>query len=97
MDEQDVKIAVLDTKIEGIREQQKAHADNNDQKFERMFDYLKPVNEWVIQNKELPSQVKTLWDFHQQNKGFLSATRLLTAAIGGTIVALADFFFGGHR
>ncbi len=92
MDEQDVKIAVLDTKIEGIREQQKAHADNSDKKFDRMFEYLKPVNEWVIQNKELPERVKILWDFHHQNKGFLSATRLLTASVGGCIVAAADFF-----
>lgn len=92
-DEQDVKIAILDTKIEGIREQQKAHADSSDKKFERVFEYVKPVSDWVLQNKETPAQVKVLWDFHQQNKGFLSATRLLTASIGGMIVAAADFFF----
>lgn len=108
MDEQDVKIAVLDTKLEGLREQHKAQSDRitdmlkqqNEtaiEKFTKLFDYMKPAVEFAYQNKDMPGQVKTLWDFHQQNKGFLSATRLLTASIGGAIVALADFLFGGHR
>ena len=56
MDEQDVKIAVLETKIEGIRDQQRVHADNTDRKFERTFDYLKPISEWVQKNSDLPKE-----------------------------------------
>jgi hypothetical protein len=101
MDEQDVKIAILSTKLEGIDERQKSmgehqklNAQNTDTKFERVFDYLKPMSEWVSQNKDLPNQVKTLWDFHQQNKGFLSATRLITGACGGAVVALIELWGG---
>lgn len=92
-DEQDIQIAVLGTQMEGLREQQKAHADTNDKKFDRVFEYLKPISEFVSQNRETSAQVKTLWDFHQQNKGFLSATRLITGAMGGLMVFLADFVF----
>jgi len=104
MDEQDVKIAILTTKLEGIGDQQKSLAEhqklqaaNTDTKFERIFDYLKPMSEWVQQNRNLPDQVKTLWDFHQQNKGFLSATRLITGATGGLIVALIEIFMESKR
>lgn len=104
MDEQDVKIAILNTKMESLGEQQKSMGEhqrlqalNTDTKFERVFDYLKPMAEWVQQNRDIPSQVKTLWDFHQQNKGFLTATRILTAAVGGSVVALADFFLSWKR
>lgn len=106
-DEQDVKIAVLDTKMEGLRLQHKEQSDRitdmlnqqnkaQDSKFDKLFDYIKPAVEFAQQNKGMPDQVKVLWDFHQQNKGFLSATRLLTAAIGGAMVAAIDWFFGRH-
>lgn len=106
-DEQDVKIAVLDTKLEGLREQHKAQSDRitdmlkqqnvaSDGKFDKLFDYIKPAIEFAQQNKDMPGQVKVLWDFHQQNRGFLSATRLITAAVGGAVVAAADWFFGRH-
>lgn len=106
-DEQDVKIAILETKFDGLREQHKAQTDkivdmlkqqNNESegKFSKLFDYIKPAVEFATINKDMPGQVKVLWDFHQQNKGFLSATRLITAAIGGAIVAIADWMFGRH-
>lgn len=102
-DEQDVKIAVLETKFDGLREQHKAQTDKIVAMLERqnkdaveenkaLKDYIKPAVEFATVNKDMPAQVKVLWDFHQQNKGFLSAARLMTAAIGGVIVAFCDWF-----
>jgi excinuclease UvrABC nuclease subunit len=39
------------------------------------------------------AKVDQLWDFHQQNKGFLTATRLLTASVGGLAVAVAEHYW----
>ena len=106
-DEQDVKIAVLDTKMEGLRIQHREQTDeikgmlnqqNNSQesKFDKLFEYIKPAVEFAQKNIEMPDKVRVLWDFHQQNKGFLSATRLITGAAGGGLALLAEWFLGRH-
>lgn len=104
MDEQDVKIAVLETKFDGLRDQHKAQTDKIVSMLETqnktaadLREYMKPAIEFATVNKDMPGQVKVLWDFHQQNKGFLSATRLLTATVGGIVVALADFLIGWKK
>lgn len=102
-DEQDIKIAVLETKVDGLRDQHKAQSDRivdmltqqntgTNDRFNKLTEYIKPAVEFAQINKDIPGQVKVLWDFHQQNRGFLSATRILTATIGGIVVAIADFF-----
>lgn len=60
---------------------------------EKLDDKLDKINSWADSNKEVPDKVNKLWDFHQQNKGFLSATRLLTAGVGGAVVAMIDTIF----
>lgn len=47
----DIKIAVLEEKISGIREQQKAHAEKTDQSFKVVFTKLEDVLESMNKGK----------------------------------------------
>lgn len=108
MEEQNVKIAVLETKIEGLREQHKAQSDKIfdmlqhqnetvNSRFTELSKYITPAVEFAVANKEIPERVSILWDFHNQNKGFLSATRLITGAAGGAIGAGITYLLGMHK
>jgi hypothetical protein len=76
---------------------------DHDKRWDRMFGFVKEMDGkldavvlWTGSNQGVPEKVSKLWDFHQQNKGFLSATRLLTGGaggfIGGIAVLLVDYF-----
>lgn len=102
-DEQDVKIAILETKFDGLRDQHKAQSDKivdmltqQNDTAKSLREYIKPAVEFATVNKDMPGQVKVLWDFHQQNKGFLSATRLLTGGVGGLFALFVDWILRKH-
>lgn len=74
--------------------------DEQDKKWDRIFLFIESLDkkldeltDWKNSNIDVPVKVAKLWDFHQQNMGFLSATRLLTAGVGGAIVATIDHFW----
>lgn len=98
MDEQDVKIAVLDTKLEGLREQQKVHSDDTKKGFEKVMDTLRPISEFVVKNGEIPKTVEMLEKAHNKQTGFLNASRIFAGAIGGGIAVLGEWLLtGGHK
>lgn len=98
MEDTAIKVAVIDEQIKGLREQQKAHAESTDKKFDKTFEYLKPIAEWVQENKNIPERVrdseaniKTLQEYQNEQKGFFKASNFYATGIGGLIVATIDF------
>lgn len=89
---------VLQERLENHMEDDRDKWEKTFRLFNTMDGKLDTVVDWISENKFIPDKVAKLWDFHQQNKGFLSATRLLTGGaggfIGGAAVLLVEWF---HR
>lgn len=82
--EQDIKIAVMESQIEGLREQHKSHK-------EEITKSLSAVTEAINGIRE---DIKQIYEFVNKSRGSIAATILGASAIGGIVVAVATAIIG---
>ena len=82
MDEQDVKIAVLENEVAGLREQHKAH------KIETVASLDKLTDAVFDAIKALRDDVKNIYEFINKSKGYVLACMLLCSILAGLISAI---------
>jgi hypothetical protein len=82
----ETKIAVLEEKLSGLREQAKAHQDN----VAKMF---ADQNEMI---KHLFEKVDVLNAALNRGKGAFTASLLLAGAIGTGVTTVVEYFLGKH-
>lgn len=99
-----VKVAVLATEINGLREQQKSHAETMFKKLDdhanaaeratnAIMNRIDPIAEWIQQNHEIPGRITVLWDERNNTKGFFKASSILGGALSGGLIMLAEKLF----
>lgn len=86
----ETSVVLLQHELQGLREQQKAHASETRETLGNISATMKTMNEWLIRNEKIPIQVEELYTFHQRQKGFLNAARIFTGAIGGGIAFIIE-------
>ena len=84
-DTPEVKMAVLTNEVQGLREQQKSHADETRTTLSNISTTLVGVNNWMQQNTNLPKEHEELWTHHQRQKGFINASRIIMGTLGGMV------------
>ena len=84
-DEQDVKIAVLEREVAGLREQHRAHKEEISQSLREVavnfFDSI----------KEIRTDIKNIYEFINRSKGALAFLILCSSALGGIVVAVVSW------
>jgi hypothetical protein len=85
IDDQDIKIAVMQTQIEGLREQHKSHKEEITRSLanlaDKMFDSINGIR----------SDIKDIYEFVNRSKGSLAALLLCASALGGVVVAVTSW------
>ncbi|MEI6730596.1 MAG: hypothetical protein WCL30_04990 [Pseudomonadota bacterium] len=80
--EQQIKIAVLESEIRGLREQHKAHKDDITKSLsdlaDKVFDAISGIR----------TEIKDIYAFINRSKGGIAALVLLASAIGGAVTAI---------
>lgn len=84
MDEQDVKIAVLEKEVQGLREQHREHKIE----ITKSLDNFKEVVSESIQG--IRDDIKEIYQFINTSKGYYAAVLLASSVIGGAVVAIAS-------
>lgn len=84
MDEQDVKIAVLQSEVNGLREQHKAHKEE----ITKSLENFKEIVSESIQG--IRDDIKEIYEFINQSKGYYAAILIASSVIGGAVVAIAS-------
>lgn len=84
MDEQDVKIAVLENEVRGLREQQKAHKEEITKAISDL------AEKFFEQVGDISDDIKDIYQFINQSKGYLAAVVLGGSILGGAVVAIAS-------
>jgi Flp pilus assembly protein TadB len=84
-DEQDIKIAVLEREVQGLREQHRAHKEEISQALrevaENFYDSL----------KEIRNDIKNIFEFINRGKGGLAVMLLLASVLSGVVVAIVSW------
>jgi hypothetical protein len=83
--EQDIKIAVLEREVAGLREQQKAHKEEITKS---LTDIGNNFKESVI---EIRNDIKYIYEFVNRIKGSFTILILAASALGGIVVAISEF------
>lgn len=83
MDDQDVKIAVLENEVAGLREQHKAHKQEITHTLNSLRD---SVSESIDGIRE---DIKKIYEFVNQSKGYYAAVLIIASIIGGSVVAIS--------
>lgn len=90
-DTQDVKIAVLERELAGLREQHREHKEEIKSALDKVagafFDNL----------KEMRNDIRNIYEFIHQSRGSIGTLMMLASTVGGIVVAvvswgLANFF-----
>lgn len=84
MDEQDIKIAVMDNEIKGLREQHKAHKDELKASFDQVWNVV----------KEIRTDIKSIFEFINQSRGSLYTIIIAASGLGGVVVAVVSWALG---
>jgi hypothetical protein len=87
-DVQDVKIAVLERELAGLREQHKEHKEEIKTALDKVagvfFDNL----------KEMRNDIRNIYEFINQSRGSIATLMLLASALGGVVVAVVSWALG---
>lgn len=84
MDEQDLKIAVMENEIKGLREQHKAHKDEITLSLNQVWGVV----------KEIRTDIKNIFEFINRSRGGLYVAILAASVIGGVVVAFVSAILG---
>ena len=83
-DAQDVKIAVLERELAGLREQHKEHKEEIKTALDKVagvfFDNL----------KEMRNDIRNIYEFINQSRGGIATIMLVASAVGGVVVAVVS-------
>lgn len=90
-DEQDVKIAVLNTQMDSIKDMLKDQNTSSDKRWDKFFEYIKPTVDFVAQNKDMPQKVAILWDDRNKQAGFFNASRFYSSGMGAAAALFVDW------
>jgi hypothetical protein len=90
-DDQDVKIAVLNTQMEGIKDMLKDQNSSSEKRWDKLFEYIKPTVDFATQNQDMPKKVAILWDARNKQEGFFNASRFFSGGVGGALALIADY------
>ncbi len=91
---QETQIALIKQEVQGLREQQKSHADEMRLSMANLLSSQNNVNNWLQQNMNIPAEHKELWNYHQNQKGFLKASNLFWGMIGSAFIAMLGWLTG---
>jgi hypothetical protein len=84
-DEQDIKIAVMQSQIEGLREQHKAHKEEITRSLtdlaDKMFNAINGIR----------ADIKDIYEFINRSRGSIAALLLCSSALGGVVVAVVSW------
>lgn len=84
-DEQDIKIAVMQSQIEGLREQHRAHK-------EEITRSLSDLADKVFQSiNGIRTDIKDIYEFINRSRGSVAALMLCASALGGVVVAVVSW------
>lgn len=82
------KIARIDQKVISLEDWTREHAKDDDDRFNRMFGFMKERFDKV------DSKLETLWDSRNRQEGVFGVGKFIAGAVGGFLVAVLDYF---HR
>jgi len=83
--EQDIKIAVMQNQIEGLREQHKAHKEEITRSLSDLADKVfESIN-------GIRTDIKDIYEFINRSKGSVAALLLCSSALGGIVVAVVSW------
>ena len=87
-DAQDIKIAVLERELAGLREQHKEHK-------EEIKTALDKVAGVFFENlKEMRNDIRNIYEFINQSRGGIATLMLFASALGGVVVAVVSWALG---
>ena len=87
-DDQDIKIAVLERELAGLREQHKEHKEEIKQALDKV------ANVFFENLKEMRTDIRSIYDFINQSKGSIATLMLMASALGGVVVAVVSWALG---
>ncbi len=83
--DQDIKIAVMQSQIEGLREQHRSHK-------EEITKSLNHLADKVFQSIEgIRGDIKDIYEFINRSRGSIAALLLCSSALGGVVVAVVSW------
>jgi hypothetical protein len=84
-DDQDIKIAVMQTQIEGLREQHKSHKEEITRSLcdlaDKMYSSINGIR----------SDIKDIYEFINRSRGGIVVLLLCASALGGVVVAVVSW------
>lgn len=84
-DDQDIKIAVMQTQIEGLREQHKSHKEEITRSLSDLADKVyNSIN-------GIRSDIKDIYEFINRSRGSVAVLLLSASALGGVVVAVVSW------
>ncbi len=84
-DEQDIKIAVMQSQIDGLREQHKSHKEDITRS---LTELANKVSESINGIRE---DIKDIYEFINRSRGGIAALVLVSSALGGVVVAVVSW------
>ena len=85
IDDQDIKIAVMQSQIEGLREQHKSHK-------EEITKSLSELADKVFQSiNGIRDDIKDIYEFINRSRGSVATLLLSASALGGVVVAVVSW------
>ena len=82
---QDIKIAVMESQIEGLREQHKAHKEEITKSLtdlaDKVFNSITGIRD----------DIKDIYEFINRSRGGVAALLLVSSCVGGTVVAVVSW------
>jgi hypothetical protein len=84
-DEQDIKIAILEKEVAGLRELYSVQREEIRQSLREVAD------EFFDSIKEIHSDIKSIYEFINQSKGGIAALMFSASAVGGVVVAVVSW------
>lgn len=84
-DDQDIKIAVMQSQIEGLREQHKSHKEEITKSLADLADKV------FVAIGGIRNDIKDIYEFINRSRGSIAALMLCASALGGIVVAVVSW------
>lgn len=84
-DEQDIKIAVMQSQIEGLREQHRSHKEEITRSLSELADKV------FLSIGGIRADIKDIYEFINRSRGSVAALLLGASALGGVVVAVVSW------
>ena len=89
-DPYEVKIAVLERELEGLREQHKEHKEE----IKQVIDKIAGV--FYDNLKEMRTDIRNIYEFINRSRGGIAVIMLIGSALGGVVVAVVSWWLARY-